>query len=98
MEMVRDGGRYIVVGQYTDNGAVEINPHLHINRKHLEVRGCWGTDFAHVWRSMQVLSRFGDRVDWSHLITRRYSLEDAGAALEDVENLRVVKALIDPRM
>jgi threonine dehydrogenase-like Zn-dependent dehydrogenase len=98
MEMVRDGGRYIVVGQYTDNGPVEVNPHLHINRKHLEIRGCWGTDFAHVWRSMQVLSRFGSRMDWSHLITTRYSLAEAGNALADVENLRVVKALIDPRM
>lgn len=97
MEMVRDGGRYIIVGQYTDNGTVEVNPHQHINRKHLEVRGCWGTDFTHVWRSMQVLSRFGGRMDWSQLISRRYSLEDAGTALRDVESLRVVKAIIDPQ-
>jgi L-iditol 2-dehydrogenase len=98
MEMVRDGGRYIIVGQYTDNGTVELNPHLHINRKHLEVRGCWGTDFTHVWRSMAVLSRFGGRMDWSRLISRRYAVPDAGAALQDVERLAVVKALIDPRL
>ncbi len=95
-ELVRDGGRYVVVGQYTDNGDVLINPHLHINRKHLEMRGCWGSDFSHVWRAMEVMSRFGHRIDWSSLISRRYSLEEAGQALQDVETLRVVKAVILP--
>ena len=40
MQMTRDNGRFVVVGQYTDAGTVEVNPHWHINRKHLEIRGC----------------------------------------------------------
>ncbi len=95
-ELVRDAGRYVVVGQYTDNGEVALDPHLHINRKHLEVRGCWGSDFSHLWRAMEVLRRFGGRMDWSALISRRYTLEEAGEALRDVENLKVVKAVIVP--
>ena len=51
--MARDGGRYVVVGQYTDNGTAEINPHLDINRKHLEIRGCWGVELGHIWRAME---------------------------------------------
>jgi threonine dehydrogenase-like Zn-dependent dehydrogenase len=50
MRMTRDNGRYVVVGQYTDAGPVEINPHWDINRKHLEIRGCWGSDFSHFYR------------------------------------------------
>jgi threonine dehydrogenase-like Zn-dependent dehydrogenase len=95
-ELVRDAGRYVIVGQYTDNGDVALNPHRHINRKHLEIRGCWGSDFSHVWRAMEVLSRFGGRMDWSSFITNRYRLDDAGQALADVEALRVVKAVILP--
>jgi threonine dehydrogenase-like Zn-dependent dehydrogenase len=99
-ELVRDAGRYIVVGQYTDNGDVSINPHLHINKKHLEVRGCWGSDFSHLWRAMETLRRFGGsesgKIDWGSLITHRYSLEEAGQALRDVEAGRVVKAVIQP--
>jgi L-iditol 2-dehydrogenase len=95
-ELVRDAGRYVVVGQYTDNGDVLINPHLHINRKHLEIRGCWGSDFSHVWRAMEIMARFGARVDWSSLISQRYTLEEAGQALADVEALRIVKAVILP--
>jgi threonine dehydrogenase-like Zn-dependent dehydrogenase len=95
-ELVRDAGRYVIVGQYTDNGDVALNPHLHINRKHLEVRGCWGSDFSHVWRAMEVLSRFGRRMDWSTLITHRYALDQVGQALTEVEALRTVKAIILP--
>jgi threonine dehydrogenase-like Zn-dependent dehydrogenase len=95
-ELVRDAGRYVIVGQYTDHGEIGLNPHTHINRKHLEIRGCWGVDFSHQWRAMEVLSRFGGRIDWSSLITHRYRLDDAGQALADVEALRTVKAVILP--
>ncbi len=95
-QYVRDAGRYVIVGQYTDHGDIALNPHLHINKKHLEIRGCWGSDFSHVSRAMQVLSRFGSRSDWSTLISRRYGLEEVGQALLDVEARRVVKAVIIP--
>src|SRR5262249_12055051 len=95
-EVVRDAGRYVIVGQYTDNGDMRLNPHLHINRKHLEIRGCWGSDFSHVWRAMEVLSRFGSRMDWASLISQRYTLQAAGQRLADVEAPRVVDAGIPP--
>jgi threonine dehydrogenase-like Zn-dependent dehydrogenase len=95
-EIVRDNGRYVIVGQYTDNGDVELNPHLHINRKHLEIRGCWGSDMSHFWRAMQVIARFQDRFDWRCLISRRYSLDKVQQALLDVKSRRVVKAVITP--
>jgi threonine dehydrogenase-like Zn-dependent dehydrogenase len=95
-QLARDGGRYVVVGQYSDNGPAEINPHSDINRKHLTLQGCWGVDFSHVWRAMDVLARFGDRFAWTDIISARYGLEDAGAALAAVESRQVVKALIVP--
>ena len=95
-KLVRDAGRFVIVGQYTDNGEVELNPHLHINKKHLEVRGCWGSDFSHVYRAMQILSRFGTRIDWSSLISKSYGLHEVEQALRDVEARTVVKAIINP--
>jgi threonine dehydrogenase-like Zn-dependent dehydrogenase len=94
--LARDGGRYVVVGQYTDNGDATLNPHHDINRKHLEIRGCWGVDLSHIWRAMETLSRFGDRFAWTALISRRYGLDEAGDALAAVESREVVKALIVP--
>ncbi len=95
--LVRDNGRFIIVGQYTNNGDVSLNPHLHINRKHLTVQGCWGSDFSHVYRAMEVLSRFNKEYNWERFITKRYSLAECAVALDDVEHQRVVKAVITPQ-
>ena len=96
MRLTRDGGRYVVVGQYTDAGPASFNPHLDLNQKHLDVRGCWGSDASHVYRAVQVLARYHTRFPWDAFVSGRYSLQQAQAALEDVAAQRVVKALIVP--
>jgi threonine dehydrogenase-like Zn-dependent dehydrogenase len=96
--MTRDAGRYVIVGQYTDVGDIRMNPHLDINKKHLEVRGSWGSDFSHFWRGMRILAKHGERYQWERFITRRYALAETNQALDDVEHYRTVKALIDPNL
>ena len=51
LEMLRDAGRYVMVGQYTDAGDAAINPHRHVNRRHATVLGCWGYEFTHFHRA-----------------------------------------------
>ena len=84
------------MGQYTDAGETPLSPHADLNRKHLDVRGCWGSDFSHFHRAVGLLARFGDSVGWERMISRVYGLEEAEAALRDVEAGRVVKAVIAP--
>jgi len=96
LEMVRDAGTYVVVGQYTDAGDATINPHAHLNRPHITVRGCWGFEFTHFHRALQLMARHARRFPWRQLVTREYPLEDAGRALQDMERLAVVKALVRP--
>jgi threonine dehydrogenase-like Zn-dependent dehydrogenase len=98
LEMVRDAGRYVVVGQYTDAGDVTLNPHTHINRRHATVLGCWGYEYTHLHRAVGLMARHRDRFCWRKLITREYPLADAGRALADMESLSVVKALIRPHL
>jgi len=94
--LTRDAGRYVIVGQYTNVGDICMNPHHDINRKHLEIRGCWGSDFSHFWRGLRVLAKHGERFRWEELISGRFSLGEAGQALADVEAQRTVKAIITP--
>ncbi len=96
MRLTRDAGRYIVVGQYTNAGATTFNPHLDLNQKHLDVRGCWGSDAGHVYRSVRVMARYAEQFPWQELISKEYPLAQAQDALEDVTAQRVVKALIVP--
>ncbi|HHY95973.1 MAG TPA: zinc-binding dehydrogenase [Firmicutes bacterium] len=97
MRMTRDAGTYVVVGQYTDHGPVEINPHLDINRKHLDIRGCWGTEFTHLYRATDLLTARGHDAPYEKAISRFYSLEECQQALLDVEHLQVIKAVIKPQ-
>lgn len=96
LDMVRDGGRVVVVGQYTDAGSTTINPHLQINRKHAEILGCWGCDYSHFHRALQVLAAQGSALPWDEGISARFTLSQANEALAAVASRSVVKALITP--
>ncbi len=96
LEMLRDAGRYVVVGQYTNAGDVELNPHTHLNRRHATVLGCWGYEFTHLYRALQMMARHKGRFRWRQWVTREYALDQAAQALEDMEALRVLKALVVP--
>jgi L-iditol 2-dehydrogenase len=96
LDMVRDGGRMIVCGHYTDNGAVEIHPHWQLNRKHVEIKGCWGSRYDHFHRAVALVARFGGHTPWREMVTGRYTLERTNEALAAVESRRALKAIITP--
>jgi L-iditol 2-dehydrogenase len=98
MRATRDAGRVVVVGQYTDHGDVPFNPHLDVNRKQLDVLGCWGSDFSHFHRAVRIAADAERASPWRRLELRRYGLSDANDAIDDVAAGRVIKALIDPRL
>jgi L-iditol 2-dehydrogenase len=94
--LARDGGRYVVAGHYTDAGSSSVNAHRHINRKHLEIRGCWGSEPGHFLRALSLLERHAGRVPWRDIGARTYGLDELNQALADAEALRIPKALVDP--
>jgi threonine dehydrogenase-like Zn-dependent dehydrogenase len=96
LDMVRDGGRMIVCGHYTDNGPVAIHPHWQINRKHVELRGCWGSRYEHFHRAVELVTRFQGEKPWREMVSGRYPLERAGEALSAIENRSALKAIIVP--
>jgi len=96
LRFTRDAGTLVIVGQYTDHGSVSINPHLELNRPHLQVRGCWGSDLSHLYRVVRTLTRHADSFPWRSMISGRYSLEHATEALASAERQESIKALILP--
>ena len=98
MRFTRDAGRVVVVGQYTDHGLASFNPHLDLNRKHLEVRGCWGSDFSHFYRGVQIICDAERSKLWTKLQPQTYQLGQANEALAAVADGSVLKALIEPSL
>jgi len=98
MKFTRDAGRVVVVGQYTDHGTIEFNPHLDLNKKHLDVRGCWGSDFSHFYRGVQMVAEPSRNAAWQEMKLTKFGLSDANEALAKVSSGSVMKALIDPTL
>lgn len=96
LDLVRDGGRVVVCGQYTDNGPVEIHPHWQLNRKHVEIKGCWGSRYDHFHRAVALTARYGGRKPWREMVSGRFTLERANDALRAVEERTAIKAVIVP--
>jgi L-iditol 2-dehydrogenase len=95
LDLARAGGRYVIAGHYTDVGESSINAHQQINRKHLEIRGCWGSEARHFLRALSILERHPS-IPFRKIGARRYALHELDAALADAEAMRIPKALVDP--
>jgi len=61
------------------------------------VRGCWGSDYSHFHRAVQVADHPRLGAPWRTLpAVRELRLADAGQVLAAVANGEVVKALLRP--
>jgi threonine dehydrogenase-like Zn-dependent dehydrogenase len=96
VHFARNGGAYVIAGHYTNVGDSTINVHEHINRKHLDIRGCWGSEVGHFVRALGALDQYGGDVPWHLIGARTYGLDSINEALRAAEALEVPKALVDP--
>jgi len=96
LNLARDGGTYVIAGHYTNAGPSTINAHEQINRKHLDIRGCWGSQVRHFVRALRILERHAAHVPWRFIGARQYALEEVNQALADAEAMRIPKALVKP--
>jgi threonine dehydrogenase-like Zn-dependent dehydrogenase len=96
VRLARNGGAYVIAGHYTNAGDSTINAHEHINRKHLDIRGCWGSEAAHFLRALRLLERYSGEVPWERIGARTFGLHELNDALAAAASLAIPKALVDP--
>jgi len=95
-ELCRDGGKYLVLGQYANSGNVEFNPHT-ITKKQLTIMGSWAFEARHVWAAVEFLARSKKWCDlFTRQVTHRFTLDQADEALATVRRLEAGKAVILP--
>jgi threonine dehydrogenase-like Zn-dependent dehydrogenase len=92
LRLVRRGGSYLVVGQYTDAGDAAINPHQIVYRN-LDVVGSWAFTGGHLVEYVRLLPKLVERFALHRLVTT-YPLGDHAAALRDVASGSVMKAVL----
>ncbi len=94
--LVRDGGTYVIAGHYTDVGPSTISGHHDINRKHLDIRGCWGSEAGHFVRALRILDHHAARIPWHAIGEQTFALHEMNEALEAAAAMRFTKGLVAP--
>jgi threonine dehydrogenase-like Zn-dependent dehydrogenase len=95
IDLCRDGGRYLVLGQYADAGNISFNPHT-ITRKQLQLHGSWGFEPRHVSAALAMLGRNGWKDKFAAEVTHRFPLAEANRALETTRQWQSGKTVIVP--
>lgn len=96
IEMLRDGGTYVEMGQFTDAGAIQTNWHR-ICTKDLNVLGSWAFTADDIPLGIDILDRARDRYPWYDMQTpfgfTREALDDA---IQNAMAMRTVKSTVIP--
>ena len=96
VEMLRDGGTFVEMGQFTDAGSIDTNWHR-ICVKEVQVLASWAFTPDEVAQAMRNLHAIQDDYDWSRM-QRVFPLSEAGVAeaLRSATDMECVKATIVP--
>lgn len=94
IEMLRDGGGYVEMGQFTDAGAIETNWHR-LCTKDLTLVGSWAFTPNDIPLGIQMLERITKRYPW-HLMQAKFPFSKEGLieAIEAAKAMRCIKATL----
>jgi threonine dehydrogenase-like Zn-dependent dehydrogenase len=96
LEMLRDGGTYVEMGQFTDAGSIETNWHR-ICSKDVAIVGSWAFTANDIPLAIDMLERATNRYPWSQLQSCfEFSETGIQGAIEAAMEMRCVKATILP--
>ncbi len=95
IELARDGGKFLVLGQYANAGNISFNPHT-ITRKQLEIHGSWGFEPRHVDAALHMLTLGDWAAKFAAQVTHRFTLSQANEALQTVRQWQSGKAVLLP--
>ena len=94
MALLRNGGRYLVIGQADPTPALLKGTDF--TTRQLSVYGVRSGDISHYYRAIEFMRAFGDRFPFGDLLGQRYGLSGVDAALSALGEARELKPVIVP--
>ena len=96
IEMLRDGGTYVEMGQFTDAGSIETNWHR-ICMKDINLLSSWAFTANDIPLAIDMLDRARDRYPW-HRMQTQFPFSESGVAkaIDCAMSMQCVKATIVP--
>src|SRR5262245_7028948 len=94
LELIRRGGRYVVVGQL-GSGTTTIKPSLIVS-KQLRILGSLSGRARAYWTALAFLSAHQKHIPFDRMISQRYSLDDVNTAMQRMKDYAEIKPVIRP--
>jgi threonine dehydrogenase-like Zn-dependent dehydrogenase len=94
IDLVRRGGRYLVIGQVGDQQP-NVAPRLVVD-KQLTLLGVFSGDTEHYHKALEFLKANRGRFSFSDMLSNRYRLEQINDALEAMKSFREIKPVVVP--
>ena len=92
MDMIRRGGRYLVIGQ-TSPDKITLSPGT-VVWKHLEIIGQCGAEISHYHQALQIVKNHRHKYPFADIITGKYRLEEINEAYASMEAGQDIKPAI----
>ena len=95
LEMVRRGGRYLVIGQTSMEAEIPVVPGL-IMQKHLQIIGNASATIGHYYKALQLIQNRREKYSFSKIVTNKYKLEQINEAVAAMIRGQEIKPVIIP--
>jgi len=95
MEMPRNSGRYLIIGQFLDAGPASIRPHI-VLAKQLQIHGSSGFLPRHLANGIHLLSSKKEKYPFDKLISHKFPLQKINEAIQATGKWNVIKAGVEP--
>ena len=95
MEMVRRGGRYLVMGQTSMEAEIPVVPGL-LMQKHMQIIGSASATIGHYYKALQLIYNRRDKYPFAEIVTNKYSLDQVNEAVAAMKQGQEIKPVIIP--
>ncbi len=96
LDLLRPGGTYIEVGNFSDLGTVAISPNRHLCSKGIRMIGIPGQEAGAYGPSMRQMARTLHEYPWRSFVSHRFPLERVEEAVLTAIEPGSLKVVIDP--
>jgi len=95
-QFARDGGKYIIVGQFMDAGPAEDFHPFWITFKELTVKGSYSWEPKHTARAVALIEKVQDKYPLQDIVSHKFTLEQTTEAVQAVKEWKTMKAVLVP--
>lgn len=96
LELLRLSGLYIEVGNFVDVGPTQINPHRDLCSKNIRLFGVCGEEVTAYGPAIEQLKRYQSAMPLKEVVTHKFLIKDATAAMETALSGQAIKVVLHP--